>query len=523
MLWSLVETGSTIVWSRHLSQLCRLGVVCGDVRMRSESSRWLIVLLTLAAFGFGVAGSARAADPLLWGRPMLIERQGLGSVSCPTTSFCVALDPAGYVVTSTDPGGGASAWSSGPSRINAAAGLFGVSCPSSSLCVAVGGGSNEPYVATSIDPVGGSVTWNASALSGGDQLSAVSCPSVSLCVAVGYGGTVATSTDPAGGAGTWRVIQASTSIPFECGKYGPGEDCQANFTAVSCPSVSLCVAVDSADNSLGDAVTSSDPTGGAAAWDAIPVDKQSGLTGVSCPTMSLCLATDFDGKVLASAQPTGSAAAWVTEYHGGGEIAAVSCGSMSLCVETAGTCCNLAGPPLAAGIVATSVDPLDGARAWTRSEIAPSATGGLGAVSCVSSRMCVTVGSDGIAVAGMPPTRGQIEKVLRTQITPPRRNRRIAPLLRRGSERLALRAIGAGSLQLSWSADRLRIQTHDKTVVATARVTFDHTRTIAVNLKLTRAGNRLLRHRRHVDIAAKARFIPIGRAPVVVIKRFALS
>jgi hypothetical protein len=259
------------------------------------------------------------------------------------------------------------------------------------------------------------------------------------------------------------------------------------------------------------------------AWNATQIDKQSGLTGVSCPTVSLCVATDFYGKVLASAHPTGSAAGWATEYHSGGEITAVSCGSMSLCVETAGTCCNSAAPPLTAGIVATSVDPLGGARAWTRSEIAPSAGGGLGDVSCVSSRMCVTVGSDGIAVAGMPPTRGQIEKVLRTQIRPSRRKLRIAPLLKGGSERLAFRLVGAGSLRLSWSADRLRTQTQAEPLVATARVIFDHTSTIAVKLKLTRAGKRLLRHRTHVDIAAKARFTPIGRAPVVVKKRFALS
>jgi len=64
------------------------------------------------------------------------------------------------------------------------------------------------------------------------------------------------------------------------------------------------VAVDSADNSLGDAVTSSDPTGGAAAWKAVPIDRQAGLTGVSCASVSLCVAADFNGRVLASAQPT---------------------------------------------------------------------------------------------------------------------------------------------------------------------------------------------------------------------------
>jgi hypothetical protein len=493
------------------------------VDVRSESSYWWIVLLALVTFGFG-AGAARAADPLLWARPMFIDAHvaathpyGLGSVSCPTTSLCVAVDSAGYLFTSTNPGGGASAWRSGQSQIITGAGLVGVSCPSSSLCVAVSGGS----IASSTDPAGGSARWKASALIGGNGLSAVSCPSVSLCVAVGAEGTVATSTSPAGGPGAWKVIKAPTSTPEECGKYGPGLDCQAGFTAVSCPSVSLCVAVDSADNSLGDAVTSSYPTGGAAAWHATPIDKQAGLTGVSCPTVFLCVATDFYGNVLASAHPTGNAAGWVTKYQSGGEITAVSCGSMSLCVETVGVCCNLAGPPLTAGIVATSVDPLGGPTSWTTSEIAPSARGGLGAVSCVSRRMCVTVGDDGIVVVGVLPTRGQIEKILRAQIVPPRRERRSVTLLRRGSERLALRAISAGRLRISWSSDHAHTHTRNK-VLATASATFDRTRTLAVNLKLTPAGKSLLGHRTHLDVTAKESFTPIGRAPVVVIKRFAL-
>jgi hypothetical protein len=491
--------------------------------VRSWCSRRLVGLLTLLVFGFGAAGSARAADPLLWGRPKVVDGRGLASVSCPTASLCVALDSTGYVVTTTDPNGGASAWSSSSSRINTSAGLYGLSCPSSSLCVAVGGGSGEADVATSTDPAGGSATWRESTLSGGNQLSAVSCPSVSLCVAVGYGGTLATSTDPAGGAGTWRVTQAPTSVPFECGKYGPEEDCQADFTAVSCASVSLCVAVDSADNSLGDAVTSSDPAGAPTAWSATPIDKHTGLTGVACPTVSLCVATGFDGRVLASTTPTGSAASWVTEYESGGELSAVSCGSTSLCVEAASTCCNLGSPSLTAGIVATSVEPLGGATAWTKSEIAPNAPSGLGAVSCVSSRMCVAVGGDGTAVVGTSPTRGQIKKFLRTQITPPRGKRRLAALLRRGGDRLGIRAIGAGRLQISWSADRLRNRRRRRVLVATASATFDRTGTIAVNVKLTRAGKRLLGHSTRVEVTAKARFTPIGRAPVVVAKRFALG
>ncbi|MGZ6664627.1 MAG: hypothetical protein ACXVH3_07660 [Solirubrobacteraceae bacterium] len=283
------------------------------------------------------------------------------------------------------------------------------------------------------------------------------------------------------------------------------------------------MAVDSADNSLGDAVTSSDPTDGAAAWKAVPIDRQAGLTGVSCASVSLCVAADFDGQVLASAQPTQSAADWVTQVQSGGEIAAVSCGSVSLCVETAGTCCNVSRPPLTAGIVATSADPLGGASAWTKSEIAPSATGGLGAVSCAPTRMWVTVGSDGIAVVGVLPTRGQIRTVLRKQITPPRQRRRVAALLKRGGEPLAAKAIGAGRLQISWLADRPGARTRAKIVVATARAMFYRTGTITVHLKVTRAGKKLLEHSVHVDVTAKEIFRPTGRAPIVVVKRFVLG
>jgi len=209
--------------------------------VRVRGLHWLIVSLAVAAFGLGDTALARAADPLLWGHPIVIGTSGPNSVSCPTTSLCVAINTTGYVSISPDPGGRASSWTASPSRMNVQAGLYGLSCPSTSLCVAVGGGSGESYVATSTDPAGGAATWKGSALTGGgDQLSAVSCASTSLCVAVGFSGTVATSTDPAGGAGTWTAIQAPTSTPFECGKYGPGEDCQAAFTAVSCPSVSLC-------------------------------------------------------------------------------------------------------------------------------------------------------------------------------------------------------------------------------------------------------------------------------------------
>jgi hypothetical protein len=87
---------------------------------------------------------------------------------------------------------------------------------------------------------------------------------------------------------------------------------------------------------------------------------------------------------------------------------------------------------------------------------------------------------------------------------------------------LTIRAIGAGRLHISWSADRLRTHKPDQVLIATASVTFDHTGTTPANLKLTRAGKRLLRHSIQLDVTGTQRFTPIGRQPVMVVKRFAL-
>ena len=84
--------------------------------------------------------------------------------------------------------------------------------------------------------------------------------------------------------------------------------------AASCPSASMCVAVDGprdAMDAAGDVVTSTNPSGGAAAWTVAHVDTGSNnIFGISCPSVSLCVAVDSAGNVLASANPTGGAVEW---------------------------------------------------------------------------------------------------------------------------------------------------------------------------------------------------------------------
>jgi len=99
----------------------------------------------------------------------------------------------------------------------------------------------------------------------------VSCPSVSLCVAVDSAGNVVTSTNPIGGRRAWTVTRVDRRIALN---------------AVSCPSVSLCVAVDGAGN----VVTSKRPMGGRRWWRLATVDRVEVLSGVSCASESQCVA-----------------------------------------------------------------------------------------------------------------------------------------------------------------------------------------------------------------------------------------
>jgi hypothetical protein len=330
--------------------------------------------------------SCPSIDPLLLGAngfaAWRVTEQTLVSyspddVACPTTSLCVAVDGQGDAVTSTDPTGGPSAWTI--ALITGADGLNGLACPSVSLCVAVGGQT----VATSTDPTGGSGAWTAFSLGAG-SVSDVSCPSASLCVAVGstYStstgittGTIATSTDPTGGPGAWTI----TSLPRHALK------------GVSCPSVSLCVAV---DNGGSDVLTSTDPTGGAGAWNTVtlsisgPESRFFGVSSVSCPSTTLCVATGGDGDVVTSTNPTGGAAAWTAVLLPGPFPpfpTGVSCPSTSLCFVSG------------SGGIATSTNPTGGSSAWTTVQ-PPSVS----RISCPSVALCVGVGGGGVLTSTNP-------------------------------------------------------------------------------------------------------------------------
>ena len=138
------------------------------------------------------------------GEPHCYEPGGrLNAISCASQNFCVAVTYEGFIYVSTDPAGGAAAWS--PTVVNEGHGnthLTAVSCPSPSFCAAVSGGYHASgKVLTSTNPTAGQ--WQVTQLGGSLDLRGVSCGTPSLCVAVAREGRIFVSTNPTGGASAW--------------------------------------------------------------------------------------------------------------------------------------------------------------------------------------------------------------------------------------------------------------------------------------------------------------------------------
>jgi hypothetical protein len=319
-----------------------------------------------------------ASSPLYWSGPILIDPEASSStdwlhgISCASTSLCVAVDHAGNVVVSTNPVGGAGAWTvanvDGTNAINA------VSCTSPALCVAV---DQDGNLLISTNPTGGVGAWTVTNVDGAHPMMSVSCPSASLCVATDNAGHVVTSIEPATGDGTWTVanVDATNSI------YG-----------VSCASSSLCVAVDGDGNVL----SSTDPSGGTGAWTVTNVDSVNPIIGVSCASAPFCVAADGTGKgnLITSTDPAGGAGAWTLAHDVQTGVQAVSCASPSLCVALSGGLSSATWPATAW----ISTDPTGGTSAW--SEAFPSPYG-LADVACPSTSLCVVVEADGHVLVGI--------------------------------------------------------------------------------------------------------------------------
>jgi hypothetical protein len=201
----------------------------------------------------------------------------------------------------------------------------------------------------------------------------ISCPSVHLCVAVDTGGNAFVSTDPTAGRSAWKWV----AVPAA----------SSGFGAVSCPDVKLCVAI-AQDNVL----TTTDPTGGPSAWKSVDVGNalmgQAGdeFEALSCASASLCVVSDVQGNVLVSTDPTGAASTWkvidADARASNAGISALSCPSAHFCVAGDDD-----------GNILTTSDPRGGASTWKMVTPAGSADD-IHTLSCPSTHFCMATGSE---------------------------------------------------------------------------------------------------------------------------------
>lgn len=357
--------------------------------------------------------SGGAAESMLFG------------VSCPSAQLCVAVGRNNTVATSTDPTGDSSSWNStfvGSGSFDTGAGggfyngaqIRGVSCPTTQLCIAV---SFEGFIYTSTNPTGGASAWTVTDLAPtgpNPHFYGISCPSANFCAAAGSNGKIVTTTDPTGGAGAWSTTQLE----------GPLE-----LRGISCVSATFCVAV--GDNGagitpqptdVGQVLSSTNPLGGS--WQRVAMTNgQGSLYGVSCPSPALCATGNLYGNLQVATNPTGSAEAWKSAPGGGSvQITDVDCPSVTQCVAVNNNAdvMTSANPP-AGGWSFTNLRPFAGVEETTL-------LNGTFGVSCPTASFCAVVGALGTiytsenAFAVTPPaaTKGSGKKAVKGKKRPKR-------------------------------------------------------------------------------------------------------
>jgi len=280
-------------------------------------SRYAWVVLCAAIVWLGAPAVASASTG--WGPPTRVPfNNGLTSISCPTSSFCVALanqSPGDALIYQNG------SWGS-PSTIDLNGGLTSVSCSSDLYCVAVDSGGNEMTYDNG--------TWSAPAAidTGGMGLSSVSCPASTtvpapFCVAVDISGNALIDQ-----GGTWgKPASVASSVLW---------------TSVSCVSASFCMAVGLGES--GSSLSGQAATYNGSSWSAptTVVTGEDFLDAVSCSSSSFCgaVATGFVGSAL-----EGIGYTWNGTWSAGQPLpasaqlgsftqASISCTSASFCQAT---------------------------------------------------------------------------------------------------------------------------------------------------------------------------------------------
>lgn len=239
-------------------------------------------------------GNVFSFDGSSWSPPNNVDPivGNLTDVSCATIDFCMAVDTFGHALTYNG-----SIWSApkeiDPTPFMSGNDLLGVSCAPGNhiFCVAV-------------DNAGQSLTYNGSVWASpiaDNGMWYVSCPTTNFCAAIGGG-------DSAGEASEYNGTSWSAPTPVPSGTDG-----------VSCASDAFCMAPD------GNAVMTYSGTG----WSGpTTIDSTDTFVAVTCSTVSFCMATDNDGNAF-----TYNGVGWTTPVvvDSGRFFYGLACSGVSFC------------------------------------------------------------------------------------------------------------------------------------------------------------------------------------------------
>ncbi len=338
---------------------------------------------------------ARAAD-FSWSSPQLVNTQApatlpnaTSAVSCPDADDCAAtvypnsgVGNSGSVVTTTDAAAGAASWSA--ARLVDSHTIDAIACPSTNLCVAVDVSGD---VLHSTNPFSSTPRWSTPvsllpAVHYG-SLDHIACPTIHLCVAIdGVHGVVYTTTAPRRAASRWHGVALSVSL-----------------SSLSCPSAGFCAV----GTVTGNILTTTRPTGPAAAWSSVHIDDIVSNTfvnqlAVSCAGPTLCVAFDLAGRVFSSTDPAASEPTWTSPHAVDTDpvdpaVQTVSCPSTHLCVALGSNSTEF-----------TSTDPASPNATWSSASLFTYQ--GSSSVTCPTTAFCIAAARDGDASTTTNPAGG---------------------------------------------------------------------------------------------------------------------
>jgi len=383
--------------SGFLGVSCASASTCTAVGSYDNSAR---EGLTLAEAWNGKTWSVQATP-----NPAGFTGSGFLAVSCAPASVCVATGSYTHGADSIDmplvEARNGTSWSiqASANPVGAAiSDLLGVSCTSASSCTAAGIYENSVGTTLTLAEGWNGERWNIETTpnpvgAGSGEFTAVSCVSASVCVAVGWyikgAGTTDLTLAEAWNGTTWNI----ETTPNQAGAS------ESNLFGVSCTSASACVAVGDYVNGVGADRTLAEAWNGKS-WNiqttSNPGAAVSRFFGVSCTSASACTAVgtySLTGNGSLTLAERWNGASWSVQTTPDNVKSASSVLSGVSC--TSASACTAFGTTDEGGPGGPTLAEAWNGKSWSI-QTTPNPTGSVGStstgVSCISASACAAVG-----------------------------------------------------------------------------------------------------------------------------------